>query len=187
MVQSEPAMLREAVARFDDPVKLEAAVLELQSHGFDRADISFIARDGMLGQHPASDHAATRQTAEDPATSRTGPVENNDLGQGRTLATSMAAVIAAFVAAGFTVATGGTALLAAGLAAAAGLGVGAAGTAIGMGAGASERQFLDEQLARGGVIVWVRTRDAAAEGRALSILRAHGGVEVHLHDMPTTA
>ena len=61
MVQSEPAMLREAVARFDDPVKLEAAVLELQSHGFDRADISFIARDGMLGQHPASDHAATRR------------------------------------------------------------------------------------------------------------------------------
>ena len=56
-----------------------------------------------------------------------------------------------------------------------------------MKAGESERHFLDEQLAGGGVLVWVRTRDPAAEERAQRILREHGGTEVHLHDLPATA
>jgi hypothetical protein len=187
MATPEPTTMREAVARFDDPERLETAISALQSHGFDRADISFIARDGFLGEHVASGSAGVRQSAEDATLKREAPVESTDLRQGRMLGTSMAAVVAAFAAAGFTIATGGAAALAMGLAAAAGLGVGAAGATLGMKADQSQHNFLDEQLARGGVLVWVRTRDAAAEGRALAILRAEGGTEVHLHDLPQTA
>jgi hypothetical protein len=178
MATPEPTTLREAVARFADPERLEAAISALQSRGFDRADISFIAREGFLGEHVApGDHR----------TKRGAPVESTDTRQGRMLGTSLAAVVAAFAAAGFTVATGGAAALAAGLAAAAGLGVGAAGATLGMKARESERHFLDEQLAEGGVLVWVRTREPQAEERALAILREHGGTEVHLHDLPATA
>lgn len=177
MATPQSATLREAVARFDDAERLEAAISDLQSHGFDRADISFVAREGFSGEHAGS---------ADP-TQREAPVESTDLRQGRMLGTSLAAVVAAFAAAGFTVATGGAAALAAGLAAAAGLGVGAAGAALGSKAGQSGRHFLDEQLAQGGVLVWVRTRDPAAEQRALEILREHRGTEIHLHDLPATA
>ncbi len=178
--------LREAIARFDDPEQLEAAVSDLQSHGFDRADISFLAREGFLGEHAAPSGPA-RTAAERPTVKREAPIESTDVQQGRVLATSTAALVAAFAAAGFTVATGGAAALAAGLAAAAGLGVGAAGAALGKAAGNSEQNFLDEQIQRGGVIVWVRTRDGGAEERALDILRRHGGVDVRLHEVSATA
>jgi hypothetical protein len=186
MATPEPTTVRAAVARFDDPERLEAAISALQSHGFDRAEISFIAREGYMGEHTTGP-AATRRAADDATVKREAPVESTDMRQGRVLGTSLAAVVAAFAAAGFTVATGGAAALALGLAAAAGLGVGAVGATVGMSAGAGERHFIDEQLAGGGILVWVRTRDPAAEERALSILREHGGVEVHLHDLPATA
>jgi hypothetical protein len=176
MVEPHGPSLRDAIAYFDDTQTLEAAVAALQSHGFDRADISFVTREGFLGAHagaPDAGHAA--------------PIESTDMQQGRTLATSMAAVIAAFAAAGFTVATGGAALVAVGAAAVAGLGVGGIGAAIGQGAGASARNSIDEQLARGGVVLWVRTRDAAAEARALTILRDEGGAAVHLQEVPAAS
>jgi hypothetical protein len=179
MTRPEPQKPSEAVARFDDPTQLETAIAALQSNGFDRADISFLAREGFLGEHAAAGGPE--------ATQREAPIETTDVRQGRTLVTSMAAVVAAFAAAGFTVATGGAAALAAGIAVAAGLGVGAAGAAVGQKAERSEHHFLDEQLAQGGVLVWVRTRDADAEQRALSILRVHGGTEVRLHELPATA
>jgi hypothetical protein len=187
MARPRPHQLREAVARFSDPMKLEAAISDLQSHGFDRADISFVAHEGVLGEKPATAGEPSQTVAENPNVPREAPVESTDMRQGRVLATSMSSVIAAFAAAGFAVATGGTAALAAGAAAAAGIGVGAASAAIGKKASDDRRQYIREQLDEGGVVVWVGTRDAAAEARAVAILRGAGGLDVHVHDVPATA
>lgn len=187
MSQSDRATLREAVARFDDSEKLEAAVSALQGQGFNRADISFMAHAGAMGEHVAGGYADMREAADDPQAQHETPTESTDVRQGRTLATSLAAVVAAFAAAGFTVATGGAAAVAAGVGAVAGLSAGAAGAVIGQKAGESERQFFEEQVERGGVLIWVHTRDAAAEARALDILRRHGAADVHLHEVPATA
>ena len=43
---------------------------------------------------------------------------------------------------------------------------------------------LQEQLDRGGLLLWVHTRDAAHEERATEILRRHSGRDVHVHDLP---
>src|SRR5207244_4538012 len=109
------------------------------------------------------------------------PVTDTDLRQGRVLSTSLAATIAGFVAAGFTVATGGVAAAVA--AAVAAGGVGAVGAMIGRKLGQNETSFLDAQLARGGVLLWVRTPDRDTERRALEVLRRHAA-HVHLHDLP---
>jgi hypothetical protein len=187
MARPEPKKLREAVAHFSDPMKLEAAISDLQSHGFDRADISFVAHAGLMGEKPATAGQPADAVADDPAAPREAPVESTDMRQGRALVTSMSSVIAVFAAAGFAVATGGTAALAAGVAAAAGIGVGAASAAIGKKMGDDRRQYMEDQLDDGGVLVWVRTRDAAAEARAVAILRDAGGLDAHLHDVPATA
>ena len=42
-----------------------------------------------------------------------------------------------------------------------------------------------EQIERGGVLLWVRLRDAEAEQRALDILRRHSAHDVHA--IPATA
>lgn len=173
MVPSET--IREAIAVFHDPEALEAAVSELHSHGFDRADISFLTSDA-----PEKD----RRLADSPDTPRGAGVSDTDVRQGRALATSMAATVAGFAAAGFAVATGGTLALAAAAGAVAAGGIGAAGGFLGKKAADETQSFLDAAVARGGVLLWVRTRDREHEARAVEILRRHSGQDVHLHDVP---
>lgn len=177
----EQPTIREAVAVFDDAEKLERAVSELQSNGIDRSELSFLAHPSLAGHMPRN----LRQAADDPATQREPVVSDTDLRQGRVLGTSLAATIAAFAAAGFTVATGGLGAAIAAAAVAAG-GVGAAGTLFGRKLAEDQASFLEAQLARGGVLLWVRTRDAASEQTVLEVLRRRSE-HVYLHDLPAEA
>lgn len=158
--------IREAVAVFDDPEKLESAVSALQSNGFDRAGLSFVA-----GEAPSvrNDLPASHQPV----------VSDTDLRQQRVLGTALAATIAAFAAAGFAVATAGVGVAAVAAAAAAG-GVGAVSTLVGKTLAGEE----DDQLARGSVLLCVRTPDDDAERRAIEVLRRYA-VHVRSRELPT--
>jgi hypothetical protein len=175
----EQSTIREAVAVFDDAEKLESAVSELQSKGIDRSELSFLAHDESHGRLPGE----IRQAADDPTTPREPVVSDTDLRQGRVLGTGLAATIAAFAAAGLTVATGG--VPAATIPVAAG-GVGAASTLFGRKLADDQASFLDAQLARGGVLLWVRTRNSASEQTVLEVLRRHSA-HAYLHDLPAEA
>jgi hypothetical protein len=176
-------VIREVVAVFDDPEALKAAVSDLQGEGFNRADISFLAREGFAG-HLKKDYGDIRQAEDDPAAPRDPVIDETDIRQRRTLEISMATVVAGFAAAGFTVMSGGATALAAGLAAAAIVGVGGAGALLGKAYGEGHRKFLEAQLERGGILLWVRTPDPAAEARAAAILRRHAAHDVHAHAVP---
>jgi hypothetical protein len=173
--------IREAVAVFDNAERLESAVSELQSRGFDRADLSFLAPEA-LDQHP---RATAGRLADDPAAPRVSVTSETDQRQNRVLGTSMAATIAAFIAAGFVVATGGVAAAAIAAAAAAG-GAGAAGTWLGRKLQKDDEAFFDAQLARGGVLLWVRLQDRHAEERAAEVLR-RWSAHIHVHEFPAAA
>jgi hypothetical protein len=161
--------LREAVAVFDDPQQLESAVSALQSSGVDRAYLSFVARELPT---ETRDRSASRESV----------VSDTDIRQERVLGTGLAATIAAFAAAGFAVATGGVAIGAIAAVAAAG-GVGAASTLVGRKLATADEASLDEQLARGGVLLCVRTPDADTEQRALEVLHRYSA-RVRMHDLP---
>jgi len=177
------AMIREAVAVFDDPGKLETAVSELQSNGIDRSDLSFLAHASLANPslaNPVPDDS--RRLADDPNTPREPAVTDPDIRQARVLGTGLAAAVAGLIAAGFAVATGGVAAAAISAAAAAG-GVGAASTFLGRKLGEDEASFVDAQLERGGVLLWVRTRDADLEHRAIEVLRRYAA-SVRLYSWP---
>lgn len=173
---------REAVALFADAERLQQAVSALRSHGFDHADLSFIAPEA-LEERP---DARAGRLAADPETPRDAAATDTDVRQARVLGTGMAATIAGFAAAGFTVATGGVmAAVILATSAAAG-GVGAIGALIGREIDRSEASYLDEQVARGGVLLWVRLPDAAAEQRAIEVLRRYSE-RVRIHEFPAGA
>ena len=46
------------------------------------------------------------------------------------------------------------------------------------------RKTLQEQLDRGGLLLWVRTWDKDREKRAVDILNKHSGHDVHVHGVP---
>ncbi|MBV8121697.1 MAG: hypothetical protein JO081_17370 [Alphaproteobacteria bacterium] len=174
----ETSTIREAVAVFDDPQKLERAMSELQSNGIDRANLSLLAHTSLAKHLPPDTHSL----ADDPDTPREAAVSDTDLRQERVLGTSLVATIAALAAAGFTVATGGVAAAVIAAAVAAG-GAGAVGALVGRRLGEDEEAFLETQLAHGGVLLWVRTPDADTERRAIDVLRGHSSY-VRLHDLP---
>jgi hypothetical protein len=182
----QTAILREAVGLFHDPDELNAAVSDLQSSGFDRAEISLLAREGILDGHLAKDYPDMHDAERDAAAPRQAVVGETDVRQARTLGTSMAAVVAAFAALGITIFSGGAAAAALAAAAAAGGGAGAVGYALGQRAEHDEENHISQQLARGGVLLWVRSRDAEHERRASEILSRHGATAIRILDAPAS-
>ena len=80
--------------------------------------------------------------------------------------------------------SGGT--LAAGITAAvlAGGAGGLIGSILARWVGDHHAHYLQEQMDRGGLLLWVRTWDAEGERRAVEILRKHSGGDVHVHALP---
>lgn len=174
----------EVVGLFRSADALESAISALTSAGWDRAELSLLAQKGAFEHAPVT--ADTVRAGDDPSTERAPVVSGTDIRQGRTLATSMAGVIAAFVASGATIATGGTALAAIIGAAAVGGGAAAAVNALGQWAGQSRSDFLHEQIAHGGILLWVTLRTPDQEAIAHDILVQHGAEIVHGHEAPAS-
>lgn len=173
----------EAVAVFHDPTALNGAISDLVGAGVDRAEMSILAREGYLDGDLVKNYADMRHAEDDPNAPRHAVYADTDVRQGRTLLTSMASVVAALAASGAVVATGGAALPAIAAAIAAGGGVGAIGAMVGRQAGAEQRKFLEIQLARGGILLWVKIAEPANEPRIRAILLRHAGDDVHVRDV----
>lgn len=174
--------LRETVATFDEAAKLEGAIDALERAGFDRADLSVLGQRDLFPADPATEAAANpSRAADDAAAPRDAVASDVDMRQGRTLAASMAGVIAAFAATGATIVTGGGALAAIVGAAAAGGGATIVAHAVGRAIDDSHQSFLRDQAERGGILLWVRLSKPEQEQRAVAILERHGGREIHTH------
>ncbi|NJO36444.1 MAG: hypothetical protein HC871_01065 [Rhizobiales bacterium] len=177
--------VREAVGYFDDPDKLFSAISDLQGAGFDRSYLSILARESFLEGDPKGHYDDTHDAESDPDAQRSAVIADTDVRQVRTMTTSIAGLVTADVALGVTIVTGGVAAAALAAAAAGGL---AAALAAGIGyrAGQSEEDFLQEQIARGGIVLWVKTPDRELEEKAVDILDRNGATEAHVRDMPVS-
>ena len=71
-------------------------------------------------------------------------------------------------------------------AAAGGVGGGAIGGVLAKIIGQHHADYIEDQLERGGLLLWVRTWSAADEKHAIEILANHSGSDVHVHDLPAT-
>lgn len=175
--------MREAVGTFRSEEQLEATVSELASAGWDRADMSLLTSGSTVAPHVEPDESIA-EAADDPDAPRGAVVSDPDMQQGRTLVSSTAGVAAAFAAAGAVVATGGGALAA--LVGAAVIGGGATAATHAAARWLSERRsdFMDQQVAQGGILLWVVLRKPDQDQRALDILRRNGAEHVHIHRLP---
>jgi hypothetical protein len=176
--------LREIAAVFMSSDKLEAAINELASNGWDRAEMSLLAQDHVFTGDVSALVQDTHRTADDPTAPRAPVVSDSDVRQGRTLATSLAATVAALVASGATILTGGGALAAVAGAAVAGGGASMLANAVGRKASDSRADFLHEQVERGGIVLWAALRDPSREAVARQILARHGASDIHVHEGP---
>jgi len=181
---SEMQQVREAVAAFTKAEDLEAAIDELLSSGFARAELSLLASTDAVRKRLAHSFFSTRDLEDEPDIPVTAYVARESVGDAEGAVIGGLMYVGAFLGLGPVVASGGT-IGAAILAAVLG---GGGGTAIGAlfarSIGQSHAEYLEGQLERGGILLWVRTRDTAHEERARNILTQHSGQDVHIHGVP---
>lgn len=175
--------LREAVVVFGTEGSLKSAIDQLLTSGFNRADLSVLGADGLEAKLNRDDAVSTKDLADTPDAPREDYEAGETHGAAQGALVGGLAYVGAVAAAGLVAATGGALALAIGAAALAG-GSGAVGAVLASAVGKAHKDRYTEQLASNGVILWVHTANADAEREATRILNAHGGSDVHIHEIP---
>ena len=184
MAERYEVTVREAVAVFHDQKSLEAAIEDLEEHGFDRAEISLMASEEAVKKKLGDRYVRLEDAADDPATPRQAVVFPEDVGAGEGALIGGLAYVGAIAAVGTVVASGGALMAIAAAAVAAGTGGGVLGGILAHRLGAHRANEIQDHLTHGGLLVWVRTRDAEHEERALSILGSHTSDPARIHEIP---
>jgi hypothetical protein len=178
---------REAVAVFSSEQTLEAAIDDLERHGFDRAEISLLAGEGTVEKKLRHRYRRVEQAEDYPNAPRLSFVSDQSVHEAEGAAIGFPLYIGATTATGIAVAAGGPISAAIGAALIGGSLGGLIGGLLAGWIGAERADFIDSQLAQGGLVLWVRTRDAAHEKKALDILAKHSPHDVHIHAVPDWA
>lgn len=182
MQQSEEKQfVREAVGYFNTVEDLEAAIDELQSSGFDRAEISLLASERAVDEKLGHKYRKVSELEDDPAVPRTHYVSAASIGAAEGALIGTPLYFAAIAAFGAIVVSGGTLAAALAAAAVAGGAGGLIGGVLARIVGEHHAQHLENELEHGGLLLWVRTWDARDEERAVAILKKHSGRDVHVH------
>lgn len=182
---SETKILRrEAVAVLDDVVSLEKTVDDLRAAGFAEEDISLLAGHATVESKLGHMYKRVEELEDDPEAPRTAFVSSKDFSRREGFVVSSLIYVPTLIAAGTVVASAGA--VAAALA-----GIAVAGASIGTllthWMDQRHAEWLQEQLDRGGILLWVRTPDTAAERKALEVLTRYSAHDVHVHGVPTAA
>ena len=181
---SEPAyVVRESVAVFSSEDALQAAIDDLQMSGFDRAELSLLASEATVTDKLGHRYRKVAELEDNREVPTAAYVSTEARGGAE------GAVIGALIYVGAGVLLGPVAL--AGGSVAAITAAALAGGTVGGGLGAylasliGERHadYIAEQLAHGGLVLWVRVWDADREAKALEILKRQSGQDVHVHEI----
>jgi len=185
MAEDDKPVLREVVAVFHDAERLETAIDELQSSGFDRAEISLLASERTIEQKLGHRYERTSELMDADDVPRGAFVSSAAIGDAKGGLIGGLAYVGATLAAGTVVVAGGA--LAATIAAA--LAAGGAGGLIGLvlanWVGGRHAAYLDKQMEHGGLLLWVRAWSAEDEARASFVMGKHCAEQVHVHEAVT--
>jgi hypothetical protein len=186
-VEQEARTIREAVGVFNRPEELQHAIDELLSSGFHRAELSLLASEQAVEEKLGHRYKKVSALADHPTVPRAAYVSTEAIGDAEGGLIGGLMYVGGVAAAGAFVASGGTlaaTIAAAALAAGAG---GLIGSVLAKWVGDRHAHYLQEQLDRGGLLLWVRTWDAEDETRAVEILRKHSASDAHVHALPAEA
>jgi len=181
MSQSTKNQVREAVGIFDSAETMQSAIDELESSGFNQAELSLLASEDAVKDKLGHVYSKNTDLEDNPDAPRIAYVSTETIGDAEGALIGGPLYIAAATAAGIMIASGGP--LAATIAAMmiAGGGGAAIGSFLAVVMDKHHSDYLQQQLDHGGLVLWVRTRDAEHEKRALQILSKHSAHDVHVH------
>lgn len=174
-------MVREAVGLFLSVEDLQEAVRDLEGTAFPRQDISVMGSRTELhevfGSKTVDPHIAM-DNADTPRDEIARP-EEKVIGAGAMV--GVPAYIGAMAAALSAGAVAFPAII--GAAVIGGVSGGSLGAILLKLFSDRDTRHYEEQIDRGGLLLWVRTPDRAREEIAVEVMRRHHALEVHVHDI----
>lgn len=179
----ERRVIREVAAVFHREEILEDAIQALLLAGFDRGDIDIMGDIETVRRRLGALYVPPEEIADVPGAPRRAYIARDDIATATAGVAGMLFYLGAATAAMTVVASGGSLALVAAAAAAAGtVGAGIGAAAIHL-LGKKQAQELELQLMAGGIVVWVRVRDAEKEAQAQEILSRFGGEAIRVHEI----
>ncbi len=178
----EGEAVREAVGVFDTPDNLQAAIDELLSSGFDRAELSLLASQTAVEAKLGHMYRKVDELEDDPTEIRTAYVSTESIGDAEGAVIGALMYIGAGVLLGPVAAAGGSLAAIAGAAAVGGSVGGMIGSFFASQLGEQHARRIDEQLIHGGLLLWVRAWNEDREKVATEILSRHSAHDVHVHE-----
>ncbi len=186
MSSSQPQKTQsEAVGVFDDANSLQDVIAEPETSGFNRAEISLLASEPTVEEKLGHAYQKIAELEDDTSVPRAGYISTESRGDAEGGLIGGLLYVGAVATAGAVVATGGTLATATTAAALAGGTGGLIGSVLAKLIGDHHADYLQGQLNRGGLLLWVRTRDKEHERRAVEILSKHSAHDVHIHALPS--
>jgi hypothetical protein len=168
---------REAVAVFDDEKSLNAAVDELFQVGVRQEDLSLLADSARV----QSGSVTTEELEDKDNVERKAFVSSDTRVEGLAALVGVPAYVAGAGAAAI-VATGGAALIPTiAVVAGSGLTGGALGLVFARAFGRRHAERIQQQIADGGLILWVHAADPTNDAKIIEILKRHSARDVHVH------
>lgn len=180
------ATVREVVGVFHTADDFEAAADDLLAHGFDRSELSVLAGHKAVEEKLGHLYDKVSELEDDPQAPRAAYVEKDSSDEARTGTIGGLAYVGALAAVGGMVASGAALGWVITGALVLGGGGGVLGAWLNRRVVKDSALSVEEQLTGGGLLLWVRIRDAAHESLALEILQRHAGDDVHVHELPAT-
>ena len=180
-VSAQDSMIREVVGLFPSADALQNAIRDLEGTAFPRQDISVMASETELEKVFGSKSVAPSLAMDNDLTPRDAPTrpEEQTIGAAAMIggATYVGAMSLALAAGAVTFpAILGAVILG-------GVGGGAVGAALTKIMGDRYNHHIEEQLTKGGLLLWVRTPDLGREELAMGIMSKHGGQQIHVHEI----
>lgn len=172
---------REIVGLFDDESSLNSAIDELMQIGLRPIDLSLLADSKALPESVKAVSPAARELEDRADVARAAYVSPDTRTEGLAALFGLPVYVAGAGTAAAAV-LGGAALIPT-IAVVAGVGVagGVAGLLLARVFGRRHAQRIQDQIARGGLLLWVHAPDSSRDGKVCEVLRRHSARDVHVH------
>lgn len=179
LIPEQRGEVREVVGVFGNLERLQSAIDDLLTDGFDQTTISVLAPHTVVREAVGDESVTTERLNNDPKAPHGAYVDPEARNEAKAGLIGALFYIGAIGGAGMALAAGGTLGAAIAAALALGGGGGLIGATLAQLIGAAEATWVKAQMSHGGLLLWARVWDEAKEKTAISIMEKNGGHDVH--------
>lgn len=176
--------IREAVGVFADAQSLRTAADALMRAGFDRSLLSMLGTHDVIVEKLGRMYGTAAEVEDDPRVPTMAYVGSDSVTEAKAALVGIPAFIGAIAALGPSVAAGATTTAVFTWVVGGTLVGGVLGLICANVLASRRANYFQDQLDRGGILLWVRTASPEEETKACDILKQASAQDVHVHNRP---